>query len=59
MHATVIYVSDADDETIKQMHMHPAHSLDEAITLSRKILGKNDIKITAIPDGVSVIVQKN
>ena len=59
MHATVIYVSDADDETVKQMHMQPTHSIEDAIALAKQILGKNDIKITAIPDGVSVIVQKN
>ena len=58
MHATVIYVSDMDDETISKMHMTPAHSIDEAISIAKRILGKNDVKIVAIPDGVSVIVTK-
>ena len=46
------------DETIKNMHMTPAHSIDEALKIAKAKLGKNDVKIVAIPDGVSVIVQK-
>ena len=40
------------------MHMIPAHSIDEALIKARSILGKNELKIVAIPDGVSVIVEK-
>lgn len=58
MHATVIYVSDMDSDTIRRMHMIPAGSLDEAISKAREVLGKNELSIVAIPDGVSVIVQK-
>ena len=58
MHATVIYVSDMDDKTIEKMHMTPAHSIEEAIDLSKKILNNQSPKIVAIPDGVSVIVKK-
>ena len=58
MHATVIYISSMPDDVIKKMHMIPAKSIDEALKLSRQILNKNDLKIVAIPDGVSVIVQK-
>lgn len=58
MHATVIYISSMPDDVIKKMHMIPAKSIDEALELSRQILNKNDLKIVAIPDGVSVIVQK-
>jgi len=58
MHATVIYISSMPDDVIKKMHMIPAKSIDAALELSRQILNKNDLKIVAIPDGVSVIVQK-
>lgn len=58
MHASVIYISDMDDKTIKELHMTPAHSIDEALEIARKMLGKSDAKIVAIPDGVSVIVEK-
>lgn len=58
MYAKVIYVSEVEDEIIEKMHMTPAHSIEEAIEKAKKLLNKNDITITAIPDGVSVIVQK-
>ena len=58
LHATVIYVSEMDDEIVKNMHMIPAHSLDEALDMARKIVGKDKAKITAIPDGISVMVVK-
>lgn len=54
--ATVIYVSDAPDNMVRNMHMHPAHSIEEALSLAETILGKTDATITAIPDGVSVMV---
>ena len=58
MHAHVIYVSEMPDEPIKRMHMIPAHSIGEAIEKAKSLLGKKDIKIVAIPDGVSVMVTK-
>ena len=58
MHASVIYVSDMDDETISKMHMTPAHSIPEALEIAKKMLGNQNPKIVAIPDGVSVIVKK-
>ena len=57
MHATVIYVSEMEDEIIKKMHMTPAKSIGEAIEIAKEILGNQNPKITAIPDGVSVIVK--
>lgn len=57
MNAHVIYISEMNDEAIEKMHMTPAHSIEEALEISRKILNKNDLKIVAIPDGVSVIVK--
>ena len=58
MHASVIYISEMSDSVVEKMHMIPAHSLDEALKKAKAILNKNDISVTAIPDGVSVIVQK-
>lgn len=58
MHARVIYISEVPDDIVRKMHMIPAHSIDEAIEKAKAILGKEDIKITAIPDGVSVMVTK-
>ena len=57
--ADVIYISDAEDEVVKNLHMIPAHSMDEAIAKADEILagkGKKDARITVIPDGVAVIV---
>lgn len=54
----VIYISDAPDRIISDMHMIPAHSIDEAMKKAKTILGKNDVTVTAIPDGVAVIVRR-
>ncbi len=56
LHASVIYVSELDDETVKAMHMIPAHSLPEAMAAAKAILKKDKVSVTAIPDGVSVVV---
>ncbi len=58
MRARVIYVSEMDDATVEKMHMIPAHSIDEAIKKAKEILGKTDVTITAIPDGVSIVVHR-
>ena len=58
MHANVIYISQMEDSVVRQMHMHPAHSIDEALAMAKKMLEKEDVSIVAIPDGISVIVQK-
>ena len=57
MKATVVYVSSAPDEIVEDLHMIPAHYLEEALEKARKIIGRADATITAIPDGVSVIVE--
>ena len=57
--ADVIYISEADDQVVKDLHLIPAHSIDEAIAKADEILaakGRKDAKITVIPDGVAVIV---
>ena len=58
MHAKVIYVSDMPAETIENMHMIPADSLASAMELAKALTGKENPTVTAIPDGVSVMVKK-
>ena len=55
-HARIIYVSDADDETVRDFQMIPAKTIDEALKQAEEILGNTEASITVIPDGVSVIV---
>lgn len=55
--ASVIYISDMEDAIIRKMHMTPAHSLEEAMMLAKEKLGREAVTVTAIPDGVSVIVK--
>lgn len=47
--ASVIYVSELPDETIRALHMTPAHSLQEALKLACERLGNPNASITAIP----------
>ena len=54
--ATVIYMSDAPDEMVKNLHMIPVHSLEDAMAKAEEIVGRKDATVTAIPDGVSVMV---
>ncbi|MFH5834762.1 nickel-dependent lactate racemase [Proteiniclasticum sp. C24MP] len=52
----VIYISDAEDQIVEDLHMTPAHSIEEALEKAEEMLGNKDAKIAVIPDGVSVIV---
>jgi len=54
--ARVVYISDADDALVSKLHMTPANSLEEAMVLASQLLGKEEPTVTAIPDGVGVIV---
>jgi nickel-dependent lactate racemase len=54
--ASVVYVSDAPDEMVKGLHMTPAHSLEEAMNIAETIAGSKEASVTAIPDGVAVMV---
>ena len=54
---SVIFVSSCDDQLIRDLHMTPAHSIEEALDRARLIVRNTDYKITVIPDGVSVIVK--
>ena len=57
--ASVIYVSAAEDALVRDLHMIPAHSIDEAIGIAKSILKKDDPTIVAIPDGIAVMVVDN
>ena len=54
--ASVIYISDAPDNMVRNLHMIPAHSLNEAMKLAEAMVGDGHASVTAIPDGVSVMV---
>ena len=62
MHSDVVYVSDADDQTVRDLHMTPAHSIEDALRIAdEKLKAKHGAgfegSILAIPDGVSVIIR--
>ena len=57
MHARVILISEMPDEAVEKLHLIPAHSIAEALERAKVLLGKEDITITAIPDGVAVMVK--
>ena len=54
----VIFVSACDDQIVRDMHMIPAHSAEEAMALAKTLVGKPDYSVTVIPDGVAVIVKE-
>ena len=56
--ATVIFISSCDDQLGEDMHMIPAHSVEEAMEKAKEIVKKEDYTVTVIPDGVSVIVKE-
>ena len=56
--AHVIYVSEAPSQMVRDLHMIPASTLEEALQKADSILGKKDAGVTVIPDGVSVIVKR-
>ena len=43
---------------VRDLHMIPASTLEEALQKADSILGKKDAGVTVIPDGVSVIVKR-
>lgn len=56
--ATVIFISSCEDRLVKDLHMIPAHSMEEAMEKAKEIVKKEDYTVTVIPDGVSVIVRE-
>jgi nickel-dependent lactate racemase len=55
-HARVIYISDAPDQMVRDLHMIPAHSIAEAVKKAEELLGNPRASIAAVPDGVGVMV---
>ena len=56
MKARVVFVSDCDPQTVRELHMIPARTVDEAMDIAAKLVGREDWRVSVIPDGVSVIV---
>ena len=54
--AKVIFVSEATDEIVRDLHMAPAKSLEEAVKMAEDYLANPNATITAIPDGIAVMV---
>ncbi len=54
----VIYISELPDQMIRDFHMIPAHSVEEAMAKAEELLGYAGT-VTAISDGISVIVKKS
>lgn len=54
--STVIMVTGAPREMVEDLHMRFAASLEEALNMADAILGHDRGVITAIPDGIGVIV---
>jgi nickel-dependent lactate racemase len=57
-HAQVIYISDAPDEMVRELHMIPAHSLSEALKKAEEMLHNPQADIAVIPDGIAVMVKQ-
>ena len=55
--ARIVFVSSCDDKLVEELHMIPAHTMEEALTKAKEMVNKEDFKVTVIPDGVSVIVR--
>ncbi|MDR1732374.1 MAG: nickel-dependent lactate racemase [Synergistaceae bacterium] len=56
-HARVIYISDAPDDMVREFQLIPAHSIEEAVKKAEELLKNPKATITAIPDGVGVMVK--
>jgi nickel-dependent lactate racemase len=56
--AKVIFVSSCEDQLVEDLHMIPAHSMEDALEKAKELVGKEDYKVTVIPDGVAVIVKE-
>lgn len=53
--ARVVYLSDADDQLVRSLHMIPAHSLPQALDIAQRLVGDAQAPVTVIPDGVAVM----
>jgi nickel-dependent lactate racemase len=52
----IIFVTEADKSLVEEFQLDYASSLPEALLMAERHLGRPDASITAIPDGVGVIV---
>jgi len=52
----VIMVTGAPKKMVEDMHMYYADTIENAFKKAKELLGKEEFTVTAIPDGVSVIV---
>ncbi|SNV75985.1 nickel-dependent lactate racemase [Veillonella rodentium] len=55
-YSVIVVTTDCDHQVIRDMHMIPASTLDEAVSIARGIKGE-DASITIIPNGTTVIVE--
>ena len=53
----VVFISDAPDQIVRDLHMTPAHSLEEALALAQQMTGNPEASVTVIPEGISSIVE--
>ena len=56
--ANVVFVSDCPDDLIRDFHMIPAHSMEEAMQIAVRLTDREDYTVHVIPDGVSVIAEQ-
>ena len=56
--AKVIFVSSCLDQMVRDMHMIPACSLEEAFEFAKAQVKKENYTVTVIPDGVAVMVKE-
>ena len=56
--ATVIFVSSCDDQMVRDMHLVPAHSIEEAFGFAKSLIRGDNYSVTVIPDGVAVMVKE-
>jgi len=55
--AGVMFISSVNNRIVTDLHMIPAHSLPEAVTVAEKMVGNPEAMVTAISEGVAVIVK--
>ena len=53
--ARIVYISEADEGIVRDMHMIPAKSVEEGLRAADALLGHESGTITVIPDAVSVV----
>lgn len=54
---TIIFISDLPEQMVRDLHMIPAASVEEALLLADQALGKEDAGICVIPEGVTTMIR--